>query len=348
MTSSISQIIKKLLLLFLLISGVYYGRSLLMPITIAAILAMLFLPLCRTLERTIPRIIAAVICLLVLLLVVSGIGALLGWQILELTRDIHILKQSALRSIDILQDFINKNTGISIQSQLEVLKGQQSFLAQGVQNLASSITSYFTYFVLIIVYIFFMLYYRNHIRMFMISFSPGSKNEMDKLIRTISRVSQQYLWGLFKMIVCLWIMYGIGFSIVGIKNALFFAILCGLLEIVPFIGNLTGTLITILVTIIHGGSFAMLTGLLATYGIVQFIQGWVLEPLIVGSQVKINPLFTIIALVIGELLWGIPGIFLAIPLMAMFKVTCDYIEPLKPYGLLIGEVKRNEENHIIS
>jgi predicted PurR-regulated permease PerM len=82
----------------------------------------------------------------------------------------------------------------------------------------------------------------------------------------------------------------------------------------------------------------MLAAIVGTYGIVQFIQGWILEPIIVGSQVKVNPLFTIIALIIGELVWGIPGIFLAIPLIAMFKIVCDHVEQLKPYGFLIGEI----------
>ena len=132
---------------------------------------------------------------------------------------------------------------------------------------------------------------------------------------------------------------GIGFSILGLKNPLFFAFLCGLLEIVPFIGNITGTIITVLIAAVNGANFFVLIGIVGTYGIVQFIQGWLLEPFIVGSQVKINPLFTIIALVIGELVWGIPGIFLAIPLIAMFKIVCDHIESLKPYGFLIGEIE---------
>ena len=82
----------------------------------------------------------------------------------------------------------------------------------------------------------------------------------------------------------------------------------------------------------------MLIGIVITYVVVQFIQGWVLEPLILGPQVKINPLFTILALVLGELLWGISGIILAIPITAIFKIICDHIEPLKPYGFLIGEI----------
>jgi predicted PurR-regulated permease PerM len=89
----------------------------------------------------------------------------------------------------------------------------------------------------------------------------------------------------------------------------------------------------------------MLIGIICIYGLVQLIQGWILEPVILGPQVKINPFTTIIALVLGELLWGIPGIFLAIPITAMFKIVCDHIEPLKPYGFLIGEIE-NEKTEI--
>ena len=84
--------------------------------------------------------------------------------------------------------------------------------------------------------------------------------------------------------------------------------------------------------------FIFIGGIIVVYGIVQLIQGWLLEPLILGPQVKINPLFTIIVLVLGQLLWGIPGIILAIPLTAILKIICDHIEPLKPYGFLIGEI----------
>jgi predicted PurR-regulated permease PerM len=134
-------------------------------------------------------------------------------------------------------------------------------------------------------------------------------------------------------------MYGIGFSIIGVENALLFAILCGLLEIIPYVGNITGTLLTVSVSAIHGANPSLLGGIVIVYVIVQFIQGWFLEPLILGPQVKINPLFTIIVLVIGQLLWGISGLILAIPLTAIFKIICDHIEALKPYGFLIGEIE---------
>ncbi|MCC6281289.1 MAG: AI-2E family transporter [Saprospiraceae bacterium] len=123
---------------------------------------------------------------------------------------------------------------------------------------------------------------------------------------------------------------------VGVKNAVFFAILCGILEIVPYVGNLTGTVITLLMVVAQGGDASIMLGVLITYGLVQFFQNNVLTPLIVGSEVNINPVFTIMALLAGELVWGIPGMILGIPLLGMLKIIFDHVEPLKPYGFLLG------------
>ena len=147
---------------------------------------------------------------------------------------------------------------------------------------------------------------------------------------------------LSKMIICLWVLYGIGFSVLGVKNAIFFTILCGLLEVVPYVGNLTGSLLTLLVAAMHGASASVLVGIAEVYGSAQLFQGWVLEPLILGAQVKMNALFTIIALVLGVLLWGIAGIVLAIPLTAMLKIICDHIAALQSYGFLIGGMKKEK------
>ena len=197
---------------------------------------------------------------------------------------------------------------------------------------------------LVLVYIFLFMYFRRHLKTFVLKLVPQSeKNNAQQIIHDIQHVAQQYIGGLAMMIAFLWVMYGIGFSIVGVKNALFFAILCGLLEIIPFVGNLTGNALTILMAITQGGGSNMIIGILVTYAIVQFIQSYILEPLVVGAEVNINPLFTIIILVVGELVWGIPGMVLAIPLLGIVKIICDHIEPLKPYGFLIGEEKKSKK-----
>jgi predicted PurR-regulated permease PerM len=349
MTTTSSSIIKKLLLLFLVFSGLYYAKNFLIPLTISGVLATLFLPFCKWMEeRKIPKWLAVLICLLVLLLVVAGIGTLLVWQVSELTNDLALIKQKTIDKTNIIQQYVITHFSISAEKQTQVFKEQQPFFVDIIQSIAGSLTNIFTNFLLILVYIFCLMYYRNHIKKFLIKLSsPSQRHEMEQIVFSTTRVSQQYLMGLTKMIVCLWIMYGIGFTIVGVKNALIFAILCGLLEIVPFIGNLTGTTLTILVAAVNGANLPMLVGIAGTYGVVQLIQGWILEPILVGPQVKINPLSTIIALVIGELVWGIPGVFIAIPLIAMFKIVCDHVESLKPYGFLIGKVETEKKESVL-
>ena len=87
----------------------------------------------------------------------------------------------------------------------------------------------------------------------------------------------------------------------------------------------------------------MIIGILVTYFVVQFIQSYILEPLVVGAEVNINPLFTILGIIAGELIWGIPGMVLAIPLLGILKIVCDHIPALRAYGFLIGEEKKRDK-----
>ena len=340
MSINITSIIKKLIVLFLIIGGLILAKDFLMPIVIGGILATLFLPFSNFLERhKIPRIFSSLFSLLTLLIALGTLVSLLTWKVSGLIDDFDMLKIKAVESLKEAQTYIFDHLGISLKKQSEIFRNEQPSLTNLMQMTVGSLKSLLTTLILVLAYFFFLLYSRTHIKQFFLKLTKeGQKTEIQQILKSTTEVSQQYLLGLSKMIFLLWIMYSIGFSIIGVKNPIFFAILCGLLEIIPFIGNITGTTITVLVSALHGANLPLLVGIVIIYGIVQFIQGWILEPLILGPQVKINPLFTIIALVIGDLIWGIPGILLAIPITAMIKIVCDHVESLRPYGFLIGDL----------
>ena len=340
MTTHSTTLLQKLALVFLIVIGLFFAKDFLIPLCIGGVLATLFLPFCNWMQsHKIPKGIAVFVCFLALLSILAILISLLGWKISELLNDFTLIKQKSIEVGNQMQQYIFNHINISVDEQISILKKEQPSYSNIFQMVFGSITSVFASLVLVLIYFAFLLYYRNHIKNFLLKIAKSSKREeMEQVIYNATKVSQQYLLGLSKMIVLLWIMYAIGFGIIGIENAIFFAILCGLLEIVPYLGNITGTLLTVLVSAIHGANPTLLGEIIIVYGIVQLIQGWLLEPLILGPQVKINPLFTIIVLVLGQLLWGIPGIILAIPLTAIFKIICDHIPSLHPYGFLIGEI----------
>lgn len=346
MTLSLSLVIKKIVLVFLIIAGLYFAKDFLMPLFIGGVLATLFLPFCNWLERKkISKALAVFICFLGLLTIVTSIISLLGYKVSELITDIASIKQKSIEIGMKVQNYIFNHLSISIEDQFSIIKNEQPSYSGLVQTILSSVTYIVTSLILVLVYFVFLLYFRNHIKNFILKLtSVEQRPSMNVMIHDVAHISQEYLLGLSKMIVLLWIMYGIGFSVIGVENAIFFAILCGMLEIVPFVGNITGTIVTVLFAAVHGASLSLLGGIVGIYIMVQFIQGWILEPLILGPQVKINSLFTIISLVLGELLWGIPGIILAIPITAMLKIVCDQVETLKPYGFLIGEIKATKKD----
>lgn len=341
MTATITSVIKKLLLLFLVFAGLYYAKAFLMPLFIGGILATLFLPFCNWMERKkIPKGLAVFLCLLSLILGISTIISFLGWKIYDLINDFAMMKKMAIETLRVVQLYLYDYFNLTYKEQFQIFKNEQPSYSSIMQVLLGSLADFFTNLVLVLVYFLFLLYYRSHIKTFFVKYvAPSQQGNMENLIHNAAKISQQYLLGISKMIVLLWLLYGIGFSVLGVENALFFAVLCGLLEIVPYVGNITGTSLTLLVVALHGADLSMLGGIVVVYGIIQMFQGWVLEPLILGPQVKINPLFTIFALVIGELVWGISGMILAIPMIAIFKIVCDHINSLKPYGFLIGGVE---------
>src|SRR6187455_1562521 len=343
-TSALQKVVFFLLLAFLIVAAIYYAKPFLVPLCFGGLLAMLFLPLSRWFEsKKIPKGFSILFCIIIFLALITGIIWLISWQITDLTTESTDIENKVRKMISKLEEYIGNNFGISKKQQEEIITDQAEQNGDILSHLGSSLTGFVIDFILVLVYIFLFMFYRSRLKTFVLQLiSSQQKKNAETIIHDIEKVSQQYITGLGMMIACLWIMYSIGFSIVGVKYAVLFAVICGLLEIIPFIGNRIGTRLAILMVVIQGGGTGMVLGVVITYLVVQFLQTYLLEPVVVGAEVNINPLFTIIILVLGELIWGIPGMVLAIPLLGIVKIICDHIPSLKPYGYLIGSDRKRK------
>jgi predicted PurR-regulated permease PerM len=338
----LGKAVRILLIIVVSIYALYHARPFLVPVAFGALLSMLLVPISRWLEhKGVNKTVSTLLSILAFVIVFAGIITFISWQVADLAKDASQIEQQVGAKYNQIRDFIAEKAGIPPQKQQEIVQQQQKSstgkMSAMITGFLSGLGTFLTSFLLVLVYVFLFIYFRGHIKAFILRLVPQQdKANAQKIVTTSQKVAQKYLTGLSFMIIILWVMYGIGFSIVGVKNALFFAVLCGLLEIIPFVGNLTGTLLTIGTSLVQGGDMNMVIGIAITYGLVQFIQSYVIEPLVVGAEVSLNPLFTIIGIVAGEMIWGIPGMILAIPIMGIAKIICDNIEPLKPFGFLLG------------
>ncbi|HUB60775.1 MAG TPA: AI-2E family transporter [Puia sp.] len=330
--------------LFILLSAaiLYFAKPVLMPLAIAGMFALVFMPVCRWLEsKGCHTIAAALICGLLFALLVVAIVGFLIWHVQHIAADFSDIRQHFTDYIQGFRKYLHDRFGMDTLKKDSPLPIPVQPNSNGIGKIAASfmgaVVSVAINLLLILVYMIMLLCLRHDIRSFLLRISGlQSKEKTDIVILQSAKVVQQYLWGLSIVIICLWIMYSIGFTVIGIHNAIFFAILCGILEIIPFVGNITGTSLTCLMALSQGGGFSMVLAVIATYMLIQGIQFYIISPLVMQIQVSIHPLFTIVVLFAGDLIWGIAGMILAIPALGIVKIVCDHIDDLQPLGRLLG------------
>lgn len=192
-------------------------------------------------------------------------------------------------------------------------------------------------FFLLPVYIFMILYYQPHLVKFTHKlFGASNDNKVSEVLTETKTIIQSYLVGLFAEFVIVAILNSAGLLLLGIDYAILLGIIGALLNIIPYLGGIIGVILFMVIALVTKSPVYVLY-VAALYSIIQFIDNNYIVPKIIGSKVKLNALISLITVIAGAALWGIPGMFLSIPLTAIFKLIFDRIEPLKPWGFLLGD-----------
>lgn len=337
-----------LLLFFLVFGGLYFASSFLIPLVFAGILAMLMSPLSAKLEaRGLNKALAAFLCILLLVLFFVGIGFLLSTQVASFTEDIPQIEKRINEQVWSVQMYVQETFGISPQEQEQAVKdGSEGSGGIGgmVVNFLNSFTGIMASSLLVLVYMFLLLFYRSRFPKFVLKVvQEDEKEQTRQIIDESSQVAQQYLVGRGILILILATLYSIGLSIIGLDNAIFLSVIVALLSIIPYVGNIIGFVILLLMALAQGGDTWMYFGVFIVFAIVQFIESYILEPMVVGAEVDIHPFFTVVIIIVGEQIWGVAGMILAIPMLGIVKIIFSHIDSLEPYAYLIGDT-RNKKN----
>ncbi len=192
--------------------------------------------------------------------------------------------------------------------------------------------------ILLPIYTFLLLFYRKLIYQFLLDVFPSKeRKKVEDVIEESNTIVRAYMLGLLVEMLIVTVLNAIGFFIIGIQYAIFLAVLAAVLNLIPYIGMLIASVICVAITLTNSDSISAIIWTGAILIIVQFIDNNFIMPYIVGSKVRINALFSIVGVLIGGLLAGIPGMFLSIPVMAIMKAIFDRVDNLKPWGLLLGD-----------
>ncbi|MBC8984818.1 AI-2E family transporter [Pedobacter sp. N36a] len=347
---------KLAIVLFSIISLGYLailGRTILAPLLTSFLLAILLLPLANFLEQKcrLKRSMASIISVVLMIAVICSILFFLANQLTDLWQDWPLLKQQGETSFHELQHWISSNFGVNAQKQIEYVKeGASKVLSTsavfvGATLLTLSTSLLFLFFLLL--FTFFLLNYRRVLFSFLTSvFEEQHTEKVGEIVRQIQYIIKKYITGLFLQMFIVTSLMMLVLWILGVKYAVLLGLITGIFNIIPYIGIFSALVISVLITFATAGAAKVLLVIIAFIA-VHTIDGNVLMPLVVGSKVKINALFAFIGIVVGEMVWGISGMFLCIPYLAMLKIIFDRIDSLKPWGILLGgEDKPNKKRKV--
>lgn len=321
---------------YFLFLGLSKAQTFLIPLTTAVILALLMLPLVRRMERVLNNMVASLLNTFILLIVSLGFLALVSYQVKSFADDWPKIKSVVKPKIEQITTYLSKNTPIPMKKFKASNKGKQSPFLKYIENPAKRVASVFSStvgfmatYLLTLIYVFFFLNYREHFKKFLLRLFPEDKeSKVKSIIHESAKKVQQYILGKLLVTLILAVFYAIGLGISGVQNFIVLSILCAFLNLIPYIGNIVGFGMAMAFGYLVSGEEAMLFGIIITFVVAQFIESYILEPYVVGNKVRLHPFFIILAVIVGNMVWGIMGMILAIPILAMINVIFLLIVPL--------------------
>ena len=325
-----------------------WGKAIFTPLVFALLFSVLLLPMAAFLEKKcrFPRSMASLLSVLFLVFSLVAVFYLVGSQVSSLADDWPLFKQQVLTSVSNLQQWISMKFHVRIKQQNNYVTNATSRLLETgssmIGDVLVSLSSLLLFLVFTMINTFFLLYYRRLVVRFLVAaFKEENALTVYDIIAQIQTRIRQYILGLLLEMVIVAAATCLGLWILGVKYAILLGLLTGLFNIVPYIGIFTALLLSTLVTFATGGATQILLVVGTVLGI-HLLDSNVLLPVVVGSKVRINAFITVLGVIIGEAVWGIPGTFLAIPVIAIAKIVFDRIDSLKPWGMLFGD-ERDEK-----
>lgn len=348
-SNRLNMIYRYLLTVFFTGLLLYFGQTLFIPLLFGLLIAVVMYPLCKWLEQKHwSRTLAISLSLSIVIILFGLLIWLLLYQVQLFRTDLPAIELRLGQAFNDLQEWLLVKFNIEKQQQEEWLKGSLKNLAN---NLAAwfqgSIRAIFNgLLVLFIIPVFaaLFLYNRETFMRFLVRMA-GEKNRISlyNIARETVHTYSRFIKGMVLVYLIVGILNSLGLWALGVDHALLFGMLCAIMTIVPYVGVVVSALLPISMAWISTGDIWVPLGIVAVFSFVQYLEANVIFPKVVGYQIHVNTWSTLVAILAGGIIWGVSGMILFIPFVAIFKILADNIPGMEAWSILLGDPEQKKK-----
>jgi predicted PurR-regulated permease PerM len=314
-------------------------QEIIVPFAFAGLIAVLLNPVYNRFQNwKFNKVVAIVLTIFIAILVVAGIMFFLSSQIVQFGDMIPQLEKKAIKLLGNLQEWLSSTFGISTEKQMsmldEAINNSRAYVGKTVNTLFGIVS----FFVLIPLYIFLLLFYKPLILNFIFEvFDENNSGQVAEILQETKGAVQSYIVGLMIETTIIATLNSIALLILGVEYALLLGVIGAILNLIPYIGGIIAIALPVLISFITKDGYTTPLLIIGAYTVIQFLDNNIIVPRVVSSKVSVNALVSILVVLLGGTLWGVSGMFLSIPFVAVLKIIFDRIDELKPWGKLLGD-----------
>ena len=314
-------------------------RAIMAPIAFSIIIAMLLNPLVNKFHnKGLGKIWSISLSLTIAFLISAGIMYFISAQIIGFSENLPELKTKFNEHLSQTHHWIAANFNISTEKQQKSLNEAMNNSKDLIGSALGGVLNTLGFFILVPIYVFLLLFYKTLIlNFFHESFAEENTEKVTEILNETKKAIQSYMQGLLLEALAVAILNSVALLLLGVQYAILLGVIGALLNMLPYIGGLVAIALPVAIAAVTKDGFTTPLLIIAVYTIIQFIDNNFLVPLLVSSRVKINAFFSIVIVLLGGALWGVSGMFLSIPFLAILKIIFDRIPEMKPWGKLLGD-----------
>lgn len=326
----------------------YFGKTVLIPLSISMLISFILYPICKWLEQKgINKMLSIFIPIFGLMLFFGAIFYLLILQLIDFSNEWALFKIKIVETINQLSFFIVEKFNYSPEKQLSFIKNiidnSGSQVVSILQTTFYSFSESIFYLIIVPVYAVLILYYRKLlVKVLYRLFTLEKKKIIHEILVETIHAYYNFIKGMLVVYLIVGLLNSIGLAIIGIPHPFLFGFIASILTFIPYVGIMISSLLPITISWITFNSIWYPVGVVLVFSVVQILEAYIIFPMAVGRRLKINTLAIIIVIFIGGVLWGAVGMILFIPFISIIKLIADRTKSLKTLSILLGDGIKEE------